>query len=372
MALLCEREDTALKKLSYGIIRLVMWGCLAVYIVSFSSATYARSLTVQHINRYLEQCRQERCFSGTALIAVEGEIILKKGYGFADKEQEIPNTPQTVFRVASLTKQFTATAIMQLWEKGKISLFDSLSRFFPDYPRGNEITVHHLLTHTSGIPDYLWFDGFEESQDFPFPPHEIIGSFWNMPLDFDPGERYAYTNSGYYLLSEIIATVSGFSYEEYLRRNILEPLGMARTGCEGKMIPHPDVARGYAKDGEKVIPALPIYMPNLRGTGDMYSTIEDLFLWDRALESELVLQRETIEMMFTPYANDYGYGFRIDEPFGRQRIYHGGRIDGFLCWFSRYLDEKVTIILLNNNMDVPLRRIERDIAAILFVGEREQ
>ncbi len=338
---------------------------LAVFVFVCVSTLEAQNLA-SRIDRYLEDCLKKGYFSGTALVAVEGEIILKKGYGLKDRELKVPSTPQTIFRIASLTKQFTAVAVMQLWERGKISLDDPVSRFFPDYPRGEEITIHHLLTHTSGIPDYLWFDGFEESQEHHFSSHEIIGRFLSVPLDFTPGDRYAYSNSGYYLLSEIIESVSGLSYEEYLKRNILEPLGMFRTGCEGQTIPHSNVARGYIKVREEIVDAPPIYMPTLRGTGDMYSTIEDLFLWDRSLYSEMVLRKETIEMMFIPYAGDYGYGFRIDEPFGRERVYHGGRIDGFLCWFSRYPEEGTTIILLNNNMDIPLRRLERDIAAIVF------
>jgi len=163
-------------------------------------------------------------FSGSILIAKEGRILLSKGYGMANLEHDVPNAPQTIFRLGSVTKQFTSMAIMQLREKGRLDVDDPIAKYLPTYPNGEEITIHHLLTHTSGIPDFGEFPDLQKTIMIPSPVEKTIQRFKDKPLEFTPGEKFKYSNSGYILLGYIIEKVCGTSYEEFLKENVFQPL----------------------------------------------------------------------------------------------------------------------------------------------------
>jgi len=309
-------------------------------------------------------------FSGSILVAQNGQVIVKKGYGMANYEHAIPNDPQTKFRTGSLTKQFTAMAIMQLEEKKLLSVNDSLNKYLPDYPNGDIIKIVHLLTNTSGIPDHTELDDFDqERRVFHYDITETIEKFKDIPLEFPPGEKFKYSSSGYILLGYIIEKVSQMSYEDYIEQNIFAPLNMTNSGFEttDRIIKHR--ASGYSLRDNEIINAKYRDMSNAHASGAIYSTIEDLYLWDRALYTEKLVSKNSLERMFTPFTDQYGYGWGIIDIFDHRMVGHNGEIEGFRANISRFIDDDVCIIALSNNDHTPIGKIGVDLAAIVF-GEK--
>jgi CubicO group peptidase (beta-lactamase class C family) len=216
--------------------------------------------------------------NGSVLVAYEGNVIFSKGYGMANFEHTVTNTPQTVFRIGSITKQFTATAILLLQELDLIHINDPISNCLPDYPNGEKITIHHLLTHTSGIPSFTSFIDYKKIMKHPTTLEEGVSKFKHLPLVFEPGEKYEYSNSGYLLLSYIIEKIVNKSFESYLDESILNALGMKQTGHDNIKKLLKNRASGYEVWGE-VVNAEFIDMSVPSGAGAMYSTTEDLFIW---------------------------------------------------------------------------------------------
>jgi len=319
----------------------------------------------EYINAYVKMGK----FSGSVLIARDGKILVSKGYGMANLEHDVPNTPQTKFRLGSITKQFTSMAIMQLQEKGLLSVNDKLTKYIPDYPEGEKITIHHLLTHTSGIPNFTNFPNYKKTMMLFSPPERTIERFKNKPLEFTPGEKFKYSNSGYIILGYIIEKVTGKSYEEYLNENIFKPLGMKNTGYDHHRTILKHRAAGYStgKKGLENADYLDMSIPH--GAGALYSTVEDLYIWDRALYTEKLVKKSSLQKIFTPFKRNYGYGWSITRIFGRKRIGHSGGINGFSTHISRYINDDACIIVLINIQSAPAGRISRDLAAILF-GEK--
>ena len=190
------------------------------------------------------------------LVAQNGKILFEKCYGLADREHHVPVIPQTTFRIGSIGKQFTASAILKLQEKGKLSVNDKLSKYIPDFPRGDEVTLRHLLTHTSGIHSYTEKDGFMGRVTSAIKPDDLINSFKNDPYDFDPGKKWHYDNSGYFLLGRIVEKVSGQSYGDFLQKNFFEPLGMTNTGVYRAHLGLPHEALGYSLEGAEFTDAV--------------------------------------------------------------------------------------------------------------------
>lgn len=306
-------------------------------------------------------------FSGFVLVARKGDILVSKGYGMANYELGVPNTAKTKFRLGSLTKQFTAAAILQLREKGLLDLNDSLSKYLPDYPHGEQIFLHHLLAHTSGIPSYTDFPGFLDNLAVPTTVEKVIASFKGRPLVFSPGQKFSYSNSGYVLLGCIIEKVSGQSYEDYLRDNIFTPLGMKDTGYDHTETVLQNRAAGYRYlNGKQLCNAGHMDMANAYSAGALYSTAEDLYLWDRALYTEKVLSRESLTKMFAPGLGAYGYGWYIGQVSGRRVVHHGGNINGFSTYVARYIDDDVLVVVLSNIERAPIAQISWDLGAIAF------
>ncbi|MBF2004367.1 MAG: serine hydrolase [Chlorogloeopsis fritschii C42_A2020_084] len=340
---------------------------------------FSHLAVADEMTAYLQACLANRYFMGSVLVARAGEVLLSAGYGMANLEHNVPNTPQTKFRLGSITKQFTATAILQLQEQGLLEVQDSISNYLPDYPNGKKITIHHLLNHTSGIPNYTEFSSFEQTKKIKVTLNDLITRFSSEPLEFTPGERYQYTNSGYVVLTKIIETVSGYSYADYLQHQILKPLEMFDSGCDRQEVILSHRASGYVFTGETYQNADFIDMSWPSGAGAMYSTIEDLYKWEQGLYTDVVLSEASREMMFTPKvtiraAEDgkgyyHGYGGIICTHFKRKLLYHGGGIDGFSTRIARYPDEQVSIIVLTNidpAVATPVVAIANDLAAILF------
>ncbi|MFH1253839.1 MAG: serine hydrolase [bacterium] len=314
-------------------------------------------------------------FSGSVLVAKDGKILLCKGYGMANYEHDIPNTPQTKFRLASITKQFTAMAVMQLQEQGLLSVNDTLSKYIPDYPSGNKITIHHLLTHTSGVPNVTAFPESERKKIKPHTLEQLIERFKLKPLDFKPGEKHSYSNSGYILLSYIIEKASGKKYETVLKENIFTPLNMINSGYDKSSTVIKNRASGYSMSGDELINASYIDMSYPAGAGALYSTVEDLYLWDQALYSEKLLSDELRATVFAPHSimhqddpdsSSYGYGWCIGKLHNRNITEHAGGIDGFSTDICRYPDEKVCVIVLSNCNHFKASKIAQGLAAIVF------
>lgn len=291
------------------------------------------------------------------IVARDSQVLFRKAYGMADLELGVPLRPEMVFPLASMTKQFTAAAIMILAEQGKLSVQDPITKFLPDYPvHGHEITIEHLLTHTSGIFDYTEIPGYLTGNRVraDVTLEELIDQFKNQPMRFAPGERFAYSNSGYVLLGAIIEKVSGQSYEEFLQEQIFAPLGMKDTfyGNQTRIIPNR--VSGYVYRPQGYVNAPFWSMTQSYAAGALLSTVDDLALWDAALYSEKLLSKESLEKIFSPSTlrngepTAYGYGFRISKLRGRRVIRHGGWILGFHSHGLRLPDERLYVAILSN------------------------
>ncbi len=293
---------------------------------------------------------------GCAVIATKkGKTILRKGRGMANLELGVPIEPGMIFRLGSITKQFTAGAIMILVDEGKLSLKDDITKFFPGYPtKGNRITVHHLLTHTSGIKSYTNMTKWITMRIKDMTVEELIDFFKNEPVNFKPGDQWNYCNSGYFLLGAIIEKVSGKTYEEFLQKRIFDPLGMKNTfyGNHSKIIP--GRVSGYNNSRHGVINADYISMTTPYAAGALISNVDDLATWTAALNNGKLISKKSLEKMYTPVklnngkTFDYGYGFSIVNRNGKRAIVHGGGIQGFITYAIYIPEDDVYIAVLTN------------------------
>lgn len=300
---------------------------------------------------------KEKAASGIAvLVARDGNVLYKKGFGYADIKNKIPVTPDTKFRIGSVTKQFTAAAILKLQENNLLNVNDKLSTFIPDYPRGNEVTIHHLLTHTSGIHSYTSKDGFEGNVTKPILRDSLINVFKNDPYDFNPGERMLYNNSGYFLLGYIIEKVSGKTYATYLKETFFDPLHMNNTGIHYAGIKLEHEAKGYARNNNQYDDALNWDMSWAGAAGAMYSTVDDLLKWNQALYGGKVLNEKSLQAALTPVtlkngaeaSMRYGYGLALNKYRGEDIVSHGGGLHGFVTQLAYYPKEKMSIVMFSN------------------------
>jgi CubicO group peptidase (beta-lactamase class C family) len=325
------------------------------------------------VDEYMNTVVSDNKFSGSILIARNGRVLVSKGYGMANLELGVPNTPKTKFRIGSLTKQFTAMAVMILQERGKWKVQDSVCKYVPECPAAwADVTIHHLLTHTSGIPDLLSFPDFQKTMTLPSSVSLTVERFKNKPLEFKPGEKFKYSNSGYVLLGYIIERVSGEMFEAFLQERIFAPLKMLNTGSDHNELIIKNRAAGYSKRGDDLINAPYIDMSIPTGGGSLYSTAEDLFLWDQSLYAEKLVQKRSYEAMLKPYAvADWGDGTAYGWFIGKDKLnrrYMGflGGINGFAAQIMRYPDQKLLIVVLSNFSFAPVADIESDLADIVF------
>src|SRR5688572_8682128 len=325
------------------------------------------------IQEVLSLAHKYRLFNGSALVAQNGKVVYKGAFGMANMEWGIPNTPDTRFRLGSITKQFTAALTLQLVEQGKIKLDGKITDYLPDYRQdiGQKVTVHHLLTHTSGIPSYTGQPGFFENVSRnPYKVIDFVKKYASGDLEYEPGSKYSYNNSGYFLLGAIIERVTGKSYEQVLKENILDPAGMKNTGYDRHDPLIQKRAAGYAKtpDGYRNAAYLDMSIPY--AAGSMYSTVEDLYLWDQALYTDKLLSAQSKELMFKPGLENYGYGWvvrnaKLKNEEEIQVIRHGGGINGFSTVIARVPKDRNLVVLLDNtaqNVD----RLSETIAKILY------
>ncbi|HVG39387.1 MAG TPA: serine hydrolase [Pyrinomonadaceae bacterium] len=319
------------------------------------------------VDEYMNAAMRVNRFSGAVLVARNGQPVVSRGYGMANIELGVPNTPQTVFRLGSVTKQFTGMAIVLLQERGKLSVNDPVCKYLSDCPQAwQPITIKNLLTHTAGIPNYTEFPDYIKTAAVETTAAELTGRFRDKPLQFALGEKFAYSNSGYYLLGTIIERVSGKSYADFLLENIFAPLNMKQTGYDDPVRIIKNRAAGYARTSDGFINAAPISMSTAYAAGALYSTVEDLLLWDQALYTEKLVSRKSLDEAFTPFKSNYGYGWSIGKRFDRQVIAHGGGIFGFSTHIARYPADRVTVIVLSNVEGAPSGEIANSLAAIVF------
>ncbi|MGV3466720.1 MAG: serine hydrolase domain-containing protein [Heyndrickxia sp.] len=311
------------------------------------------------LNKYMKLLDQHHYFNGAVLVAKNGEILLSQGYGLADFNYDIPNTPTTKFRIGSLTKAFTAMAILILHEQGRLSIYDSIDTILPDYPNGDLITIYHLLTHTSGIPNFTSSPEYwGKTMRLPADLAMVMETFKHMPLEFTPGEEMEYSNSGYLVLTAIIEKTVGINYEEFLKENIWNKLGMDNTGVDTGREILKNRAEGYTV-WEKIIHSEFVDMSFPLGAYGMYSTIVDLYKWSQALISSELISRELQAEMFSAHKGGYGFGWFIDDVAS-----HFGDINGFVNYFYIDISNETVVIALSNVNITPVIKVCQDLAGI--------
>ncbi|MDW3652819.1 MAG: serine hydrolase [Bacteroidia bacterium] len=312
-------------------------------------------------------------FNGSVLVAHEGKILYKGGYGKANMEWDIPNELDTKFQIASVSKQFTAMLVMQLVSEGKLDLHEPISTYLPDYPteKGDQINIHQLLTHSSGVPN-------AQGKDKAFLPKDMVNQFANDKLEFSPGEKFGYSNSGYVLLGYLMETLTEKSYEELLKERIFEPLGMENSGFYRHRAIINKMSSGYVKGFGDFFDMDNTDESSAYSAGGIYATVEDLYVWDQALYTEKLLPQAYKDQLFTKhiadpgYGGHYGYGWElIDRKVGDsdsliETISHGGRIGGYLASIRRMPSSRSSIILLSNTNYAFLNSISKAITGILY------
>jgi D-alanyl-D-alanine carboxypeptidase len=352
---------------SPGVMRVLGCACALVLITATPGLAKPRpqagAPAANWADNYLAQLARKGEFSGVVLVSRGGKPVFERAYGQAVAGWNIRNTPATRFEIASLTKQFTGAAILQLAEAGKLELGDSVTRYYPQAPASwAGITIRQLVTHTSGLPNNEIKD-FTKGISVPYTPEELIGTFRDRPLVAKPGAVWAYTNTEYYLLAYIIQKVSGQSYADYLSAHIFGPAGMTHSGFASTLAIVPEAAEGYSRDG-KALRHRDYFDRSLeQGAGGIYSTVGDMALWNTALDGGKLLNKESLARMFAPSVpGDYGYGWFITSK-PRLREFHEGSDPGFAVFEARYPETGMLILVFSNLEDAPVRKIESDLAA---------
>jgi len=307
-------------------------------------------------------------FSGTVLVAKDGKPILREGFGYANRELEVKAKPETVFRLGSITKQFTSASIMQLAEQGKLSIDDPISKYYDKAPAAwSKVTLKHLLSHRSGIPSYTDQPGFMVNKVMiDLTPDQLIELTRDLPLQFEPGSSYRYDNSGYILLGYVIEKVSGQKYADYLQEHIFTPLGMRHSGYDVASAIIPNRATGYTLNAGQWRNSAFIAMTLPYAAGSLYSTLDDLLIWEDALYADKVVSKASRELMSTDYGQRYGFGLGFGAVGDHKWIGHGGGINGFSTFVNRFPADGVTVVVLSNLQSAPSSRIADDLARAFF------
>ena len=340
-----EKKDHSVRKVALGAVLIALFaitlpGCVAqtkkpILQIKKLTQVQKKEIKLEEKNKILAiknfmKVAAKNGFSGGVLVALKGKVILSRGYGMADKEEKIPCTEKTRFMIASLTKQFTSMAIMQLEEKGLLSVKDKVEKYLPGFPRGKEITIHQLLSHTSGLPSNMITN--IKFKVVPSSVLEALSVVEGKGIKFvaPPGKKFSYSNMGYEILGIIIQKVTGKTYEDYVEKNIFSPLGMVNSGFGYNRKTNTKLAKSYTAKGI-LITKNPYIKCSIVpfSAAEIYTTVEDLYKWNRALYTEKLVSKETLTKIFTPVLSGYGYGWMIKTP-GRTGINgHSGNIFGF-------------------------------------------
>lgn len=319
----------------------------------------------------VEQFAEYNKFSGAILVAHKGQVLYKQGIGWANREWNLPNTPDTRFQIGSVTKQFTAFLLLQMVEQGRLRLHEPLATYLPDYPAdpGNRITLHHLLSHTSGLPHYNAIPDYRETLFvMPYSQSEYIDQFKALPLRFEPGEGFGYSSFGYYLLGVVLEKVSGKSYGQLLKDNIFDPVGMYDTQLDDGF-PQRHRATPYRFNYDVFDYAYAEYRSSTTAysTGGVFSTLEDLYRWHRALYTDALLSKPYRDLLFTPVQRNYGYGWFVDAyEEDIPLVFHNGGITGYTANYLRFINDDTCIIVLSNTRGYKSTELPWLLAAILY------
>jgi CubicO group peptidase (beta-lactamase class C family) len=320
------------------------------YLYGFTQSVSSKLDTL--VTAYTNQYK----FTGVVFVAKGGQVLLEKGYGYKDFAKKKLNDSKGIFQLGSITKQFTSTVILKLQEQGKLSVEDKLSKYIPDFPEGNRITIDQMLSHTSGIYNYTDDNRFLNNESLQHVEwSRLISLIESKPLEFAPGSKFSYSNSNYVILGHIIEQVTGKKYEQVVREFILTPLQMTHSGFDFKDLKDTNKVVGYlALDKNLQVVASLVDSSASFAAGALFSTVEDMYKWDRALYTDKVLSAASWQMAFKPHLNKYGYGWFIDTLNGKKVIGHNGGIFGFTADFLRIPEDNTCIIILcntNGNLD---------------------
>lgn len=317
---------------------------------------------INQLEELLALKERQQKINGMFLIRQDDTTLFQKAYGYSDWKTQSKINCQSTFKIGSLTKQFVAGLILKLEEEGTLSTQSTVAEFLPEYPRGSEITIDHLVRHTSGIPNFIFFPDYEQFINRSHSQQEMIDRFKNLPLEFKPGAQYNYSNSGYYLLGVIIEKVTGKTFSDSLYEKITKPLGLLNTGMWSTTGLS---TKGYQHLGEHPTLAKSIDPSVPFTAGGMYSSIEDLLKWQNNLFGSFLKPTSKIKLL-TPGLGNYGYGIWIDEAVQKKRIWHTGGINGFRCVMSWYPEDKINIIYLGNLEGVDTELLEEEIHQIIL------
>ncbi|MBC7848493.1 MAG: serine hydrolase [Chitinophagaceae bacterium] len=339
---------------------LAISSILTVFILSA-----AAQITTARLDEIMTAFTALEKFNGSVLVAKKGQVLLEKGYGWKNIKDSTRNDDKTIYQIGSVTKQFTSAIIMKLVEQKKLAVTHKLSKYYPDYPKGDSITIHNLLTHTSGIYNYTNDGKFMNSEIAkPQTEQKMISLFRDRPLDFSPGSKYSYSNSGYSLLGYIIVKVTGKSWEQNMRELILTPLRMQHSGFNFTSLKSPDKATGYFFLGAKGNQPAPIVDSTVAySAGSLYSTVGDLYRWERSIYTNKILTADSWKKTFTPFLSKYAYGWSIDTLFDRNTTAHSGGIHGFNSYLLRFPEEELVVILIANKPTPAMNAISHTLAA---------
>jgi CubicO group peptidase (beta-lactamase class C family) len=325
---------------------------------------------VSRMEQVVQSYVSSKQFMGSVLIARDKTIVLDKGYGYANLEWNVPNSPTTKFRSGSITKQFTSASIFLLQERGKLKVDDAVKKYMPDAPAAwDKVTIFNLLTHTSGIPSFTGFPDYASTDAIPTTPEKLVARFRDKPLEFQPGEKWNYSNSGYVLLGYLIEKISGQSYAHFVQENIFVPLGMKGSGYDSNSALILHRASGYSPGATGLVNAGFIDMSIPLSAGGLYSTTEDLLLWEQGLFGGKLLSSASLQKMTTAFKDDYACGLAVRTVKGLKLIEHGGGIEGFNTQLSYYPDKKLTVVVLGNLNGPSPSEIASKLAAVAH-GEK--
>lgn len=342
----------------------------------------ARPNIEHQVDELIERYRRNQRFAGVVLVAQEGDILVHKGYGMADLAHEVPNQPGTKFNLGPLTMQFTALAVMQLQGKGALNVDDRLTRWFPTHAEWERVTVHHLLTHSSGIYDFRDLPGYSDSVRFETYPTALITYIEDQPLKFEPGSRFSFSNTNYLVLGAVIEQVTKQHYADYVRDNIFQPAGMVQSGFLDTHQVVENLAEGYKWIDANTTWQADFVDPSwLFAAGGAYATAEDLYRYDRALRSGQLVSKESVETMVTPHSevvmgsytgpyeepSGYGYGSYTGTLSGQRFLGHAGSQFGFSADLLRFPDPDLTVIVLSNIEQAPVPEISQSLARLVLV-----
>ncbi len=342
------------------------------YIVSlFILAAATSSVTAQDLPQKLDELvsafAKNETFNGTVLVAQKGEILLRKGYGYKNAAKKEMNDGNTIFQIGSITKQFTAAVILRLQEKKKLSIHDKLSKYFPALRFADSVTIENLLSHTAGIYNYTNNGDFMNTEAVkPASQEKLFALFKDKPLEFQPGSKFSYSNSGYILLGYIIERVTGKPYEKVMHEMVFTPLQMVHSGFDFVALQTPDKATGYYSLGKSGSTPAPVVDSTASfAAGAIYTSVSDLYKWDRSLYTEKIISKASLKDAYTPRKSKYGFGWGIDTSYGKPVYKHSGGIFGFSTDIVRVPDEDICIILFDNKGDGALDKIADGLNAIL-------